>query len=208
MSRNIDEYIRGAFGRIKVSVTPEQEKNKDDFHHATGHNLSDKTGLKSIQLENDSVISVKFYLFVDPIVTFFNQTDNNKTIRFIRCDTPKTDSRSVMGPKYPTAKYVDRDNDQTYILYDKIEKLLHIQLDGRFDTDIPVFFLKKDDDPAEQLELKKRGLLFFADKYLSDGDYEIIIEIQRIKGKKTLEEIYEKKDLRCEAPPSGLRYKR
>lgn len=208
MSHNIDEYIRGAFGRIKVSATPEQEKNKDDIHHATGHNLSDKPGLKSMQLENDSVISVKFYLFVDPLVTFFNQTDNNKTIRFIRCDTPKADSRSVMGPKYPTAKYADRDNNQTYILYDKIEKLLHIQLDSRLDTDIPTVFLKKDDDPAKQLELKRHGLLFFTDERLSDGDYELIIEIQRTKGKKTLEEIYEKKDLRRETPPSGLRYKR
>lgn len=208
MSNNKNEYIRGFFGRVKVSGTTLHEKDESESRHVARHNVSGESGLKSMQPGNDDVISVKFYLFVDPIVTLFNQTDNNKTIRFLSCDTPKADSRSVMGPKYPTAKYVDRDNDQTYILFDKIEKLLHIQLDGRFDTDIPIVFLKKDDDHAEQLELKKRGLLFFADKHLSDGDYEIIIEIQRINGKKTLEEIYEKKDLRREAPPSGLRYKR
>lgn len=208
MSHNKNEYIRGFFGRVKVSGTPLHEKDESDSRHVSGNGLSDEPGLKSVQPRNDTVISVKFYLFVDPIVTIFNQTDSNKIIRFIRCDTPKADSRSIMGPKYPTAKYADRDNDQTYILFDKIENLLHIQLDGRFDTDIPVVFLKKDDDPAKKLELKNRGLLFFADECLSDGDYELIMEIHRTKGKKTLGEIYEKKDLHREAPPSGLRYKR
>lgn len=208
MSHNKNEYIRGFFGRVKVSGTPLHENDERDSPHVPGHNLSGESGLKSVQPGNDTVISVRFYLFVDPIVTIFNQTDSNKTIRFIHCDTPKADSRSVIGPKYPTAKYEDRDNNQTYILFDKIEKLLHIQLDGRFDTDIPVVFLKKDDDPAKQLELKKRGLLFFADEYLSDGDYELIMEIQRTKGKKTLAEVYEKKDLHREVPHSDLRYKR
>ena len=208
MSHDQNEYIRGFFGRIKVSGTPLQKKDGSDSRHVTDHNFSGESGLKSVQSGNDTVISVKFYLSIDPIVTIINQTDSNKTIRFIHCDTPKADSQSVIGPKYPTAKYADRDNNQTYILLDKIENILHIQLDGRFDTDIPVVFLKKDDDSAKQLELKRRGLLFFTDECLSDGDYELIMEIQRTKEKKTLEEIYEKKDLRREAPSSGLRYKR
>lgn len=208
MSNNKNDFIRGFFGKKKVCVTPLQEKNNNDFYHVTGRDSSGDSGLKSVQLENDTVISVTFSLLIDIIVTIIRQTDNNNIIRFIHCDTPKTDSRAGIGPKFPTAKYADRDNNQTYIIFDKIERLLHIQLDGRYDTEIPKVLLKKEDGSVNQLELKKRGLLFFADEYLPDGDYELIMEIQRTKGKKTLEEIYEKKDLCPEAPPSGMRFKR
>ena len=68
--------------------------------------------------------------------------------------------------------------------------------------------MKNEDGTVKQLELKKRGFLFFTDEYLPDGDYELIMGIQRTKGKKTLEEIYEKKDLRREIPPIGMRIKR
>lgn len=208
MSNNENGYIRGFFGKKKICVTPLQEKNKNEFYHVAGHDSSGDSGLKSVPPVKDTVISVTFYLCIDTIVTIINQTDSNKTIRFIHCDTPMSDSRSVLGPKYPTAKYADRENNQTYILFDKIKRLLHIQLDGRFDTDIPKVSLKKEDGSVKQLELKKRGLLFYTDEYLPDGDYELIMEIQRTKGKKTLEEIYDKKELRREVPPFGMRSKR
>lgn len=208
MNHNKNEYIRGFFGKKKVCMTPLHDKDKNDFHHVTESDSTGDSGLKNAHLENDTVISVTFSLLIDIIVTIIRQTDSNNTIRFIHCDTPKTDSRSGIGPKYPTAKYADRDNNQTYILFDKIERLLHIQLDGRFDTDIPKVSLKKEDGSLKQLELKERGLLFFADEYLSDGDYELIMEIQRAKGKKTLGEINEKAELRCEAPSFGMWSKR
>lgn len=208
MSINKYEHIRGFFGKRKVCVTPLQEINKNDHCHVIGRDSSGVSNLKSVQPENDTVISVTFYLAIDTIVTIINQTDSNKTIRFIHCDTPKSDSRSVIGPKYPTAKYADRDNNQTYILFDKIKRLLYIQHDGKFDTDIPKVSLKKEDGSVKQLELKKRGLLFFTDEYLPDGDYELIMEIRRTKGKKTLEELYQQAELRHEATPFGMRSKR
>lgn len=203
MSNNKNDFIRGFFGRKKVCAVSAQEKLP-----ATGCDSTGDSGLKTAQLENDTVISVTFSLLIDMIVTIIRQTDSNNTIRFIHCDTPKTDSRSGIGPKYPTAKYADRDNNQTYIIFDKIERLLHVQLDGRYDTEIPKVVLKKEDGSAKQLELKKRGLLFLADEYLPDGDYELIMEIQRTKDKKTLAEIYEKAETRCEAPSSSMRFKR
>ena len=160
------------------------------------------------QPEKDTVISVTFYLSIDTIVTIINQTDSNKTIRFVHCDTPKAESRSVLGPKYPTAKYADRENNQTYFIFDKIERFLHIQIDGQYDTDIPMVYLKKVDELAKKVDLKRQGLLFIADEYLSDGDYELIMEIQRTQGKKTLREIYGKEDFRREAPSFGMRTKR
>lgn len=208
MSNNKKEYIRGFFGKKKVCEAPLQEKKDTDHYYVTGHDSSNISNIKRAQPENDTVISVTFYLGIDSIVTIINQTDSNKTIRFIHCDTPKSESRSVMGPKYPTAKFADRDNNQTYILFDKIKRLLYIQLDARIDTDIPKVSLKIEEGSIKQLELKKRGLIFFTDEYLPDGDYELIMEFQRTKGKKSLEELYQKADLRREAAPSSVRSKR
>lgn len=207
MNHDKKDFILG-FGKKTARKTPLHDKDKNAFHHLTERDSAGDTGLKSAQIENDTVISVTFSLHIDIIVTIIRQTDSNNTIRFIHCDTPKTDSRSVIGPKYPTTKYTDRDNNQTYIIFDKIERLLHTQLDGRFDTDIPKVFLKKEDGSVKHLELKKRGLLFSSDEYLPDGEYELILEIQRTKGKKNLEELYQKTELRRETPPFGMRSKR
>lgn len=208
MSHNENEYIRGFFGLKKVNITALNNKDEHNSINDSWRASTGKPGLRGAQPEKDTVISVTFYLLIDTIVTIINQTDSNKTIRFVHCDTPKAESRSVLGPKYPTAKYADRENNQTYFIFDKIKRFLHIQIDGQYDTDIPVVYLKKVDDPAKKVDLKRQGLLFIADEYLSDGDYELIMEIQRTQGKKTLREIYGQEELRREAPSFGMRAKR
>ncbi len=78
----------------------------------------------------------------------------------------------------PTVQILeDIDNRRTFVAYDPNTKVLAIQVDISEDKKIPKVYLRKEKGEKQEVAMKARGDLLFAEiTGLEDGNYQIILE--------------------------------
>lgn len=156
--------------------------------------------------ENNSVSAV-ICISVGQITSMLKQKTTKNTVWFFDLALPRLNLRSGKNTADTTVKLEDNDNTQSFIVFDKSNRSLRIQLDGRYETAIPKAFLRKADGTIQEVNLKKQGLFFCAEiQDMPDGEYELILETQRAKDMKTLEEMEIEEVLRCADPPSNTKF--